>query len=186
MPPWRTRIAVAYQGYQSLTIHQADGVDLAGHGWFHRCVPRIPFHKLYSHVISRNAGEHLNKDAGEIAALIRRCHSWFADNGLKSRSLYVPPAWALGPVDRRMLDQLPFRYYETLTWVYDSVSSKFHRLPVVGFEADTLLRKHLLQVLNRLSMLQSQLFKKPLRLAIHPCKGFAHLTRWLSVYRTNK
>jgi len=80
----------------------------------------------------------------------------------------VPPAWAMGPVPRELLDRLPFRQYETLAGVYDSTDRLFHRLPLVGFEADNVFRAVTVGALNRLNRAWARAGRRPLRLGIHP------------------
>jgi predicted deacetylase len=144
------------------------GHELVGHGWSHRAAPiRGLKHRLHSAIISRNAAEHLSLDTEGIAALIRRCARWFTKHGLPSPSLYVPPAWALGRISRSQLTGLGFRYYETLTGIYDSATGKMHRIPVAGFEADTLLRVVSLRVSNAFSRISARR-AGALRIAIHP------------------
>lgn len=147
---------------------QARGHELAGHGWRHEArTIRGWRHRLHSCLISRHAAEHLALDEAGIAALIRRCHGWFAGHGLASPRLYVPPAWAMGAVRRERLVTLPFRYYETLGGILDTRAGVFHRLPLLGFEADTPARVRGLRLWNRLNRGWSR-WHGPLRCAIHP------------------
>jgi len=144
------------------------GAELAGHGWTHRAdAPRDLEHRLHSLLISRNAAEHLSLTADETAALIQRCHDWFAEHQLPQPGLYVPPAWAMGRVSRARLDQLPFSRYETLTGVYDAAKRHFILSPMVGYEADTWLRALPVRAWNALNRgLAGE--RRPLRVAIHP------------------
>lgn len=145
----------------------AEGHSLAGHGWLHR-VARIRGikHRLHSLFISRNVAEHLACDSAGIARLITACHAWFAEQGLPSPSLYVPPAWAMGRIARAELQRLPFRRYETLHGLYDADSNHFHPLPVIGFEADTAWRVPPLRLANAINTWRAR--RGPLRIAIHP------------------
>jgi hypothetical protein len=61
----------------------------------------------------------------ESLGLMRRCHGWFADNGLSSPTLYVPPAWALGDLGCRHLCGLPFRSAGTLLGLVDPQTGRF-------------------------------------------------------------
>lgn len=147
----------------------ARGYPLAGHGWRHRCdPPKSLHHRLHSALISRDVAEHLSLDATGIAALVRDCHRWFVEHGLTPSPLYVPPAWALGAIDRRALAALPFRYFETLGGVYDARERRFHRLPLVGFEADNTWRAASLTVFNQWNLGLARAFGRPLRVSIHP------------------
>lgn len=145
------------------------GAELAGHGWRHevRHVRGIK-HRLHSVLISRRAGEHLALSRREILRLMLENHRWFARNGLPEAALYVPPAWAMGPVPRRFLDRLPFDRYETLGGVYDARNQRFHRLPMAGYEADTKFRAVAVRGFNRLNRAWAQASGLPLRLGIHP------------------
>jgi hypothetical protein len=125
-------------GIKRLHAWQAQGHRLAGHGWVHR-VERFGGlgHRLHGLLISRRVAEHLALDADGIARLIRRCHSWFADQGLGPPDLYVPPAWALGSIPPRNLARLPFTRYEVLSGVRDAATTRLRPLPLLGYEADT-------------------------------------------------
>lgn len=147
---------------------EVDGAILAGHGWTH-CAATIrgPWHRLHALLISRNAAEHLALGGEEIIALIRRNHHWFESRGLATPDLYVPPAWAMGAVDRDTLAALPFQYYETTSGIFDAATGRMHRLPLAGFEADNPLRQGLLDLNNGLNRWVST-GNRPLRIAIHP------------------
>jgi predicted deacetylase len=147
----------------------ARGARPAGHGWTHHA-PKVsgPKHRLHSALISRNAAEHLSLDRSEIVALMRRNHHWFSEHDLEPPRLYVPPAWAMGPVARAELDRLPFQRYETLAGIYDSLNGRFHRLPMAGFEADTAFRQLVVGASNGLNRALARACKQPLRLGIHP------------------
>ena len=146
----------------------AAGAELAGHGWTHRAAaPRTLAHRLHSLLISRDAAEHLSLAADDIAALIRRCHAWFAEHALPGPVLYVPPAWAMGPLPRPAIDQLPFAHYETLAGVYTPADRRFRPLPVVGYETDTWLRALPVRISNAFNRALAGP-ARPLRLAIHP------------------
>jgi hypothetical protein len=146
-----------------------DGHPLAGHGWVHRVdAVRGWRHRLYSAVISRRVAEHLERDEAAIATLIERCHRWFEVNGFEPPELYVPPAWALGPISLGALRALPFRYYETLTGMLDVRTGRRRRLPLVGFEADTACRRTTLGIVNAANVGLAKALRRPLRLSIHP------------------
>jgi predicted deacetylase len=148
---------------------QGGGHELAGHGWTHlmeRC--RSAQHKIYSALISRNAAEHLALAPPAIRDLITRCYQWFLDVGLQPPRLYVPPAWAMGPISRTMLRDLPFAQYEYLSGVYDIATDRFYRYPLVGFEANTRWRVGSLRLWNHLNIVCARRCNRPLRIAIHP------------------
>ena len=116
----------------------ARGAELAGHGWVHEVERVSGFgHRLHSALISKRVAEHLALDGSGCIELMQRCHDWFADQDLPLPTLYVPPAWAMGPVPRSALPDLPFVQFETLAGVYDIEASRLYRLPLLGFEVDS-------------------------------------------------
>ena len=147
---------------------QDAGHVLAGHGWSHR-VRRIagPAHLLHSLLISRRAAEHLALGTEDLRRLVARCHAWFEVRGLNPPTLYVPPAWALGRLDRDALAALPFRQYETTGGVLDAYGGRFRRLPLAGFEADRRWRAGALRLWNAVNTARADA-ARPLRVAIHP------------------
>jgi predicted deacetylase len=145
---------------------QRRGIALAAHGWSHQTgAPRRLYHRFHSALLSRRAAEHLPLDAKRIAALMGNSHAWFADSGLDTPRLYVPPAWAIGAISRECLRKLPFRWVETLSGIMDTRSGRFRRLALVGFEADTYPRAAALRIFNTAML---RLAPAPLRVAIHP------------------
>ena len=148
--------------------YTAAGHELAGHGWSHHAASISGLrHRLHSAIISRHAAEHLALDTAGVTVLIRRCANWFPEHELPSPALYVPPAWAMGRVPRTRLTGLGFRYYETLTGIYDSETGTMHRIPVAGFEADNLLRVVSLRLSNAFNHWSASR-AGALRVAIHP------------------
>ncbi|WP_347136762.1 polysaccharide deacetylase family protein [Parahaliea mediterranea] len=146
----------------------AAGHPLAGHGWHHRVDGyRNLRHRLHAAILSRDAGEHLSLDRAGVLALIRRCRAWFDERELPAPETYVPPAWAMGPVAPRDLRGLGFRWFEFLSGLYDSERDALQRLPLLGFEADTRLRRGLLRASNRLNTLAGRGTGRA-RLALHP------------------
>lgn len=147
----------------------AEGAELAGHGWCHD-VRRIrgPKHWLHSRLISRRAAEHLALSRSGVLRLMLRNRAWFGRHGLPVPVLYVPPAWAMGPIPHSLLDRLPFDFHETLAGVYDARRKQFHRLPMAGFETDTVLRAIFVAGFNRLNRGWARSGGRPLRLGIHP------------------
>ena len=142
----------------------ARGHELAGHGWHHE-VQRIEdlSHRLHSLVISRRAAEHLSRSPEELAQLVTDNHNWFEQHALPAPRLYVPPAWALGRLDPAVLRRVGFGYLETLSGFHDLETGAWRRAPVLGYEADTLLRQFALGLSNAWSG-----FHRLRRLAIHP------------------
>lgn len=160
---WRKADIATLKGWQ------AAGHRLAGHGWSHRARHiKGPYHRLHSLLVSRDVAEHLALGPEEIVALMSRCHAWFAAHDLAPPGLYVPPAWALGPIPRRRLAETPFARVEVLAGVIDTRNGRLSPSPVIGFEADTVGRAVTLSVLNRLQRGAAGLLGRPWRLAIHP------------------
>ena len=144
------------------------GAIAAGHGWTHHAAEiRGAYHRLHSLLISRDAAEHLALDTGGIATLIRRNYAWFGEHELPTPTLYVPPAWGMGAISHRQLDELPFAQYEVLDGVYDSPSGRFVRSAMIGFEADTAFRAWSCRAWNSLNLLAAG-NRRPVRMAIHP------------------
>jgi predicted deacetylase len=155
-------------GRATLRALQAEGYLLAGHGWRHEVSGISGLrHWLHSRFLSRNVAEHLALDRAGIAALIHRCYAWFGDHALDPPELYVPPAWAMGSLGRAGLRQLPFRHYEYLHGVFDAERDRFVPAPVLGYEADSLLRVTLLRWWNRLAQVSARR-RDVVRIGIHP------------------
>jgi hypothetical protein len=147
---------------------QQDGFILAGHGWQHQAdTIRGAYHRLHAALISRNAAEHLSLSEMAIASLLNRNAAWFREQGLQPPDLYVPPAWAMGPVSQAVLRHAPFDYYETASGIYNRMTRTRRCLPLIGFEADTLLRKYALENWNALNKFLTG-ENRPVRIAIHP------------------
>jgi hypothetical protein len=152
-----------------LKKYQRSGYILAGHGVFHQCQSiQTITHRLHSLLISRNAAEHLSLTINQISVLISSCYHWFLKNGFDAPCLYVPPAWAMGKVPRKELIKLPFRFYESLTGMYDSQTDNFYYMPLLGFEADTIPRKWAVRMFNTMNCHYAKIFDKTIRIAIHP------------------
>lgn len=145
------------------------GHHLAAHGWVHY-VEHIRGwrHRLHSRFLSRDVAEHLALDAEGILRLMRRSGEWFAHNDLPAPTLYVPPAWALGRVERDAVRALPFAQVEVLRGILDRQSGELRKLPVVGFETDTARRARLVRPWNRFQEHRARRRGRPLRIAIHP------------------
>jgi predicted deacetylase len=145
---------------------QQDGINLAAHGWKHcACRTSTLWHKLHARIVSRQAAEHLSLSKAEIIAIISRSYQWFIAAGLMPPELYVPPAWAMGNLPLNCSQRLPFRLYETPAGVYDCVTGKFYRMPVIGYLADTRFRKVSLKLINSIMLAMPYM---PTRIAIHP------------------
>ena len=146
-----------------------DGHLLAAHGWTHRGVkPRGLYHRLHSALFSRDVAEHLGRSPDQLIELVRRSQQWFDAVGLELPRLYVPPAWTLGALPLGEFHGTSFRWVETFGGIYEVETSRFRRLPLVGFEADTWLRARSLQLSNRVNLLAARIFGAPIRAAIHP------------------
>jgi len=172
--PPATLLVVPGRDWQPEAVNQlrhwhAEGHALAAHGWFHHA-DRIRGlrHRLHSALISRDAAEHLALDREAIATLMQASHDWFASHGLSAPALYVPPAWALGDIDRASLRRLPFQHIEVTTGVIDVASGKLEAQPLIGFEADTALRARALDAWNRGQMALARRSGRTLRIGIHP------------------
>lgn len=147
---------------------QADGLELAGHGWVHHGPPRSPYHRLHGWVLSRDQAEHLSRSGSEIEALMSAGVEWFRTRGLGTPELYVPPAWALGRISREALRRLPYRWIEVLRGFVDVESHTTHRCPLIGFEADTRFRHTALTLFNAASIAWARARRLPLRIGFHP------------------
>lgn len=145
------------------------GHQLAAHGWSHR-IRRIRNirHLAHSVLISRRVAEHYTLDSLGVDVLVRRSRHWFRQNDLPEPVLYVPPAWALGPVSpTRLARQGGFRFVETLRGVHDAGEGIFFQLPVLGFEADTAFRAAFLRASNAANLRFAERVGAA-RVAIHP------------------
>lgn len=153
---------------------QRDGYRLAGHGWHHHA-ERLGglYHRLHSLFLSRRVAEHLSLDTDGIIALLERCHAWFGDQGLDPPSLYVPPAWAIGPISvEDLCARSPFALCERFDAVIAAAPPtgrpRVHRLPLMGYEADNALRAPVLRLWNRWNRRQARRSGRPIRVGIHP------------------
>ncbi len=152
----------------SLLREWADqGAELAGHGWHHSCQSIHGWkHRLHSQFLSRNVAEHLSLAPRIIVELLAKCRAWFVHQRLPVPRLYVPPAWALGRLSTRDILEQPFAMIETFSGVTHQSGNR-RRLPLVGFEADSLLRAPVLKAFNACGRaLWSS--TRPLRIGMHP------------------
>ncbi|WP_258870814.1 polysaccharide deacetylase family protein [Wenzhouxiangella sp. 15181] len=160
----------------------ADGHPLAGHGWTHRARHiRGLKHRLHSLFISRDCAEHLALSPSEIVDLMTRNRQWFTDHHLPAPELYVPPAWALGPVSATELRPTGFERVETISGHLDLATGRFQRSALIGFEAASAWQMPALKISNALNRLLA--VRWPLRIALHPNDHrlplAADLHRWL-------
>jgi len=145
------------------------GAELAGHGWRHEATSvRGIKHRLHSALISKNVAEHLALDRAECIELMDRCHAWFGQHELPAPTLYVPPAWALGPVPTEALSAVAFERFETLSGIYDSSRGRFQRLPLLGFEVDAAWQSAIVRSWNAVNLSWGRRSNLPIRLGIHP------------------
>lgn len=169
-----TLLVVPGRNWQAADLSQlrawvAQGHELAGHGWAHRCRSiRGWRHQLHSRLLSRDVAEHLALSGDEIVELWRACFDWFAAQNLTPPTLYVPPAWALGNVRADQLKRSPFPIIETTSGLLWTATGRRQQVPLVGFEADTVFRGLALGGWNRLVRSLASTSTRPLRIAIHP------------------
>ncbi|PXA02971.1 DUF2334 domain-containing protein [Coraliomargarita sinensis] len=171
---------LAHQGYQ-----------LAAHGWHHETKPRHAYHRIHAALISRNVAEHLDLNSKGILQLMQRSRAWFGENTLPLPDIYVPPAWALGPISKDDLAQVPYRLIETTRGLIhlegDAPSlphsgeqsaipkghqaerkRTFQKLPLTGYEADTTFRQFFLRCWNANQARAAKWKGRALRISIHP------------------
>ncbi len=152
----------------TLKSWQVQGLELAGHGWLHQTNEiNSLYHRLHSTFISRNVAEHLALNSQGLVQLLNNNFDWFKKNNFQCPQYYVPPAWAMGSISKQALAELPFRYYETSSGIFDSKTGSFKNLPLIGFEADTPIRKVFLQGWNKINEALSSKHR-PVRISIHP------------------
>lgn len=158
------------------------GAVLCGHGWFHKArkISGIK-HRLHSLFISRDVAEHLALKRSELIDLVEECFQWFANNHLPAPELYVPPAWAMGALNQRDLEQLPFVQYELINGIYDCRDKKFHRNPMVGFEARDKWRIPFIRIWNFINFRRARK-QGLLRIGIHPDDHILPLARDMDLY----
>lgn len=160
-----------------LACWQSRGLELAGHGWFHRAERvRGWYHRCHAYLVSRQAAEHLSQPRSRLKALLMRNSRWFTAHQLAPPALYVPPAWALGSLTAQDLAESPFAYVETTSGLYHTASGTRCRLPLVGFEADTRRRALILRAWNRWNQALAGA-RRPLRIALHPDDAQLYLAR---------
>lgn len=153
---------------EQLKRWQAEGLELAAHGWFHRTPIRGFYHRVHSRLISGTVAEHLALDRDGIAALMTASAHWFPDHGLEPPTTYVPPAWALGELPRDRLATLPYDRVEVTSGLLDAHSGQRQWLPLVGFEAVNRTTALFLRGWNAWQVQRARVTDRPLRVAIHP------------------
>lgn len=148
---------------------QDAGYQLAAHGWKHRCDHINGWrHRLHSWVISRDVAEHLAAGPAQSIKILHRCAQWFNDQRLATPVLYVPPAWAFGPLPPDFTDAIPFPLVETQTGIFHTQTRRRWLLPLMGFESDTTFRSIGLRCTNAANWTIARCTNRPLRLALHP------------------
>jgi hypothetical protein len=157
------------EGVAQLAAWEADGVELAAHGWYHH-VWRFGglWHRLHGALLSRRAAEHLALTPDAILDRMRAAADWFPAHGLATPTTYVPPAWALGRVEGGALARLPYRRIEVTGGLLEVGQNRLWRLPLAGYEADTWSRRLFLDAWNRIQEGRAFRSQRPLRVAIHP------------------
>jgi len=163
--PWTEREIDRIRGWSEA------GHPLAGHGWLHETRPRKFVHRIHAALISRNVAEHLALDSKGVLDLIVRSREWFLRQRLPDPELYVPPAWALGPLSLRDQAAVPYRMIETtrgLLFPTGAPRPRFESLPLAGYEADTAWREGFLRRWNAHQAATSVRRGRPLRISIHP------------------
>lgn len=171
-----------WNSQQLKRLHKLEevGYEMAAHGWRHEVTARGGlYHRLHSALLSRNVAEHLALDSGGILDLMQRSRQWFVDNGFSPPRLYVPPAWALGPITPGHLAQVPFDRIEVLSGLLNPQTGVVYKMPVVGFEADSPLRAAGLRIWNAWQMRRVRLRSQPVRLGIHPDDFYLRLAAHL-------
>ena len=73
----------------------------------------------------------------------------------------------MGRISKSLLKQLPFRYYEYFSGIYDSQSDCIERMPLVGYEADAWFRAPVVSLWNQINFVGAHR-QRCLRFGIHP------------------
>ncbi len=166
---------------------EAEGCELAGHGWTHHCKHiRGWWHRLHSLFLSRDVAEHLSLTPEQELQLVSDCAGWFSDHGFRVPQLYVPPAWAFGKLPRQRFAETPFQIFESLSGVFWPHRGVHQSLPLVGFEADSRLRQLSLRTFNQVSAARARRSDAPpLRISIHPDDHRLRLSDDLAIALSN-
>ncbi|ADE55401.1 conserved hypothetical protein [Coraliomargarita akajimensis DSM 45221] len=147
---------------------ETQGHELAAHGWHHKTCPRKLYHRIHAALISRDVAEHLDLNSAGVLELMRQSGNWFVENGFVHPQLYVPPAWALGPLSPGDRVSAPYALIETTRGLIAPKTSERTPLPLTGFEADTCFRERFLRWWNQHQATKAKRTSKPLRISIHP------------------
>jgi predicted deacetylase len=148
-----------------------EGHTLAAHGWHHHTQAKKILHRIHSLIISKDVAEHLDLNQQGILELINKSCQWFIQKQLPAPSLYVPPAWALGAINKKTLTKTSVKQIEVTRGVIHLSSShkpKLQTLPLTGYEADSPFRVCFLSKWNQFQQRQAQNKSLPLRISIHP------------------
>lgn len=148
-----------------------EGYTLAAHGWHHHTQPKKILHRIHSLILSKQVAEHLDLNQQGIFKLLNQSYQWFIQNELPPPSLYVPPAWALGAIDKKTLSKTLYKQIEVtrgLIHLEPNKTPQFQSLPLTGYEADSPFRVHFLTKWNQFQQKQAQIKSLPLRISIHP------------------
>ena len=158
---------------------QRDGHTLALHGWTH-AAPRLrsPLHRIHQAMFSRLAAENLGLTRDEVLERTGRGIRWFQDHDFGTPRLYVPPAWALGPVTAADLRPLGIAVVECLHGFATLETGRFSVWPLVGFEADTIVRAVALTAWNAVARPVGDAMRR-YRIVVHPRDGDLRLRRAL-------
>jgi predicted deacetylase len=148
-----------------------EGHILSAHGWYHHTQAKKILHRIHSLIISKDVAEHLDLNQQGILELINKSCQWFIQKQLPAPSLYVPPAWALGAINKKTLTKTSVKQIEVTRGVIHLSSShkpKLQTLPLTGYEADSPFRVCFLSKWNQFQQRQAQNKSLPLRISIHP------------------
>ena len=159
------------QHLSQLKKYVQEGYTLAAHGWHHHVEPKKILHRIHALIISKNVAEHLDLDEQGILDLLNRSHQWFIQQNLPSPSLYVPPAWALGAINKQSLLKTPFKQIEVTRGLINLNSNhkpKLKTLPLTGYEADSSFRALFLTRWNQFQEKKALKKALPLRISVHP------------------
>ncbi len=150
------------------------GHELAQHGYLHSVSGGK--RTLWSHVhgafFSGNTAEHLAFDRKNLLMRLRQGRDFLSAMG--PVHWYVPPAWAMGPLEPADLRCLEIDVVETF-WGFQSINSNKKLIaPVLGFQATDRVRQLFLLLWNKLNVgLQSEYC----RIAYHPEDFTSHMER---------
>ena len=148
-----------------------EGHTLAAHGWHHHTQPKKILHRIHSLILSKEVAEHLDLNQQGIFKLLNKSYQWFIQKKLPPPTLYVPPAWALGAINKKTLSKTLYKQIEVtrgLIHLNSNKKAQLQILPLTGYEADSPFRVRFLSKWNQLQQNQAQIKSLPLRISIHP------------------